>query len=101
MAARNRGGLGLWSDPVPGKTASGTPDAPGNFRAKTLSDYQVELTWNEPKDNGEPITGYQLERSRDGSADSWSRQAAPGPTPPPTPIPRWMPTPGITTASGR
>ena len=79
VAARNRGGLGLWSDPVVmGKTASGTPEAPGNLRATTLSAYDIELTWNEPKDNGEPITGYHLERSRDGSADSWSRQATPG-----------------------
>ena len=47
VAARNSGGLGLWSTPVQGKTASGTPDAPGNFRATTLSDYEIELTWNE------------------------------------------------------
>ena len=78
VAARNRGGLGLWSDPVMGTTAPNAPDAPGNFRATTLSDYEIELTWNEPKDNGEPITGYQLERSRDGSADSWSQRATPG-----------------------
>ena len=78
VAARNRGGLGLWSDPVMGTTAPNVPDAPGNFRATTLSDYEIELTWNEPKDNGEPITGYQLERSRDGSADSWSQRATPG-----------------------
>ena len=78
VAARNRGGLGVWSDPVMGTTAPNVPDAPGNFRATTLSDYEIELTWNEPKDNGEPITGYQLERSRDGSADSWSQRATPG-----------------------
>ena len=78
VAARNRGGLGVWSDPVMGTTAPTAPDAPGNFRATTLSDYEIELTWNEPKDNGEPITGYQLERSRDGSADSWSQRATPG-----------------------
>ena len=77
VAARNSGGLGLWSDPAQGKTASGAPDAP-TLQAKTLSDYEIELTWNEPKDNGEPITGYQLERSRDGSADSWSQLATPG-----------------------
>ena len=73
VAARNRSGLGLWSDPVMGQTVSGVPDAP-TLKAKTLSDYQIELTWNEPKDNGEPITGYHLERSRDGSADSWSQR---------------------------
>ena len=76
-AARNRSGLGLWSDPVMGQSESGTPDAP-TLTAKTLSDYQIELTWNEPKDNGEPITGYQIEYSADGSADSWQALVAPG-----------------------
>ena len=71
VAAQNRSGLGLWSDPVEGQTVSGTPDAP-TLKAKTLSDYQIELTWNEPKDNGQPITGYEIEWSADGSADSWS-----------------------------
>ena len=74
VAARNSSGLGLWSDPIMGQTVSGAPDAP-TLRATTLSDYEIELTWNAPKDNGQPITGYQLERSRDGSADSWSRRA--------------------------
>ena len=69
VAARNSSGLGLWSNPVMGQTVSGTPDAP-TLRAKTLSDYEIELTWNEPKDNGEPITGYEIERSKGGSVDS-------------------------------
>ena len=77
MAARNSSGLGLWSDPVMGQTVSGAPDAP-TLTAKTLSDYQIELTWNEPKDNGEPVTGYQIEWSADGSAGSWQRLASPG-----------------------
>ena len=72
VAAQNRSGLGLWSDPVQGQSAPGAPDAP-TLKAKTLSDYQIELTWNEPKDNGEPITGYEIEYSADGSADSWDR----------------------------
>ena len=72
VAAQNRSGLGLWSDPVEGQTVSGTPDAP-TLKAKTLSDYQIELTWNEPKDNGQPITGYEIGWSADGSADSWDR----------------------------
>ena len=80
VAARNSGGLGLWSDPVQGKTASGTPDAP-TLRAETLSDYEIELTWNEPKDNGEPIAGYRIDYSDDGSADSWNRLAEVGADP--------------------
>ncbi len=72
VAARNSGGLGHWSVPVMGQTVSGVPDAP-TLTAKTLSDYEIELTWNEPKDNGEAISGYQVEWSPDGSAESWSR----------------------------
>ncbi len=71
VAARNSGGLGLWSDPVMGQTVSGVPAAP-TLKAKSLSDYEIELTWNEPKDNGKPITGYRIEWSSDGSANSWN-----------------------------
>ncbi|MCY4579511.1 MAG: fibronectin type III domain-containing protein [Chloroflexi bacterium] len=67
VAARNSGGLGLWSDPVMGQTVSGAPNAP-NLTAKALSDYEIELTWNKPADNGQPITGYQLEWSSDSPA---------------------------------
>ena len=45
VAARNSGGMGLWTDPVMGQTVSGAPDKP-TLQAKTLSDYQIELTWN-------------------------------------------------------
>ncbi len=71
VAARNRSGLGLWSDPVMGQTTSGVPAAP-TLNARSLSDYEIELTWNEPKDNGDPITGYRIEWSSDGSANSWN-----------------------------
>ena len=71
VAARNGSGLGLWSDPVMGQTVPGVPAAP-TLKAKSLSDYEIELTWNEPKDSGEPITGYQIDWSSDGSADSWN-----------------------------
>ncbi len=77
VAARNSGGLGHWSESVMGQTVSGVPDAP-TLTARTLSDYEIELTWNQPKDNGQPITGYQVEFSSDGSAESWSRLSAPG-----------------------
>ena len=72
VAARNRGGLGLWSDPVMGQTVSGAPNAP-NLTAKALSDYEIELTWNKPVDNGQPITGYQLEWSSDSPAVTWEK----------------------------
>ncbi len=72
VAARNGGGLGAWSDAVIGQTVSGVPLAPA-LTARTLSDYAVALTWTEPHDNGQPITGYRVEFSPDGSADSWER----------------------------
>ena len=72
VAARNRGGLGLWSDPVMGQTVSGAPNAP-NLTAKALSDYEIELTWTKPADNGQPITGYQLEWSSDSPAVTWEK----------------------------
>ena len=77
VAARNSGGLGLWSDPARGQTDSGVPNAP-NLNASALSDYQIKLTWNKPADNGEAITGYDLEYSADGSADGWQALAEPG-----------------------
>ncbi len=71
VAARNSSGLGLWSDPAQGQTVSGVPNAP-TLTARTLSNYQIELTWNKPNDNGQPITSYKVEHSDDGSAESWN-----------------------------
>ena len=77
VAARNSSGLGLWSEPLMGQTVSGAPEAP-TLRANALSDYQVELTWNQPRDNGQPIVRYEIEWSDDGSANSWNLLAEPG-----------------------
>ncbi len=77
VAARNSGGLGLWSDPVQGQTVSGVPNAP-TLNASALSDYQIKLTWNKPADNGQPVTGYELEYSADGAAGNWQALATPG-----------------------
>ncbi len=71
VAARNGSGLGPWSYQARGQSEAGVPDAP-TLSAKPLSDYEIDLTWNEPKDNGKEISGYQIEFSEDGSADSWS-----------------------------
>ncbi len=72
VAARNSSGLGLWSNQVMGQTEAGAPDAP-TLRARALSDYEIDLTWNKPRDNGKPVTGYRIEFSDDGSSESWSR----------------------------
>ena len=43
---------------------------PLNLRAKAVSMTQIDLSWSRPKTRGFPITGYQIEGSRDGSL--WS-----------------------------
>ena len=97
VAARNGGGLGHWSDPVMGQSAPGVPGTP-TLKAKSLSDYEIELTWNEPKDNGEPITGYQIDWSSDGSADSWNGLADVSADPTSYVDSSLLPTSGATTA---
>ena len=72
VAARNNSGLGPWSYQARGQSEVGVPDAP-TLQARALSDYEIDLTWNEPRDNGKAITGYRIEFSDDGSAESWSR----------------------------
>ena len=71
VAARNSQGLGAWSDPpVSATTLSGVPGQP-NLTARATDANTIELTWTVPADNGDPITGYEIEWSDDGSANSW------------------------------
>ena len=74
VAARNNRGLSAWSDPpyASATTLSGVPGQPSLTARATASD-TIALTWNEPADNGDPITRYEIEWSEDGSANSWSR----------------------------
>ncbi len=71
LRARNRAGLGEFSLPVSATTLTGVPDAPGLTARATAFD-TVELSWTVPGDNGDPITGYSLEWSPDGTPDSWA-----------------------------
>ncbi len=75
VAARNRSGLGLWSDPVMGQTVLGAPDAPRSLSVqaiKAASGDAVWLTWTAPaRDNGSPIEGYEVEGSLDGIDWTW------------------------------
>ena len=62
---------------------AGTPGAPGNLAAETVSDTEVRLSWTEPAAGaGVHITGYNIEKSTDGgvSWDGSSRTEAPGST---------------------
>ena len=71
LRAQNRAGWSEFSLPASETTLTGVPNAPGlTVRAAAFD--TVELTWTVPGDNGDPITGFQLEWSPDGSPGHWS-----------------------------
>ena len=73
IRALNANGNGQWSQTRSATTDAGGPDAP-TLTAIAAGERQVHLSWNAPPDNGEPITGYRIERSRDGN-EPWERLA--------------------------
>ena len=78
VAARNSRGLSVWSDPpASATTLSGVPGLP-RLTARAADANTIGLTWTVPADNGDPITGYELEWSADGSDNSWSALTNPG-----------------------
>ena len=58
---------------VVGRTKGGVPGPPRSLTAKALGSDTIRLTWGVPDDDSE-IVGYLVERSPDGSENSWSRQ---------------------------
>ena len=49
------------------------PAAPTNLIADPFGKTDINLSWNEPLENGgSPITGYRIEVSRDGKTGSWT-----------------------------
>ena len=49
-------------------TTAGNPDAP-TLTATAIRRDSIQLTWNEPEDNGTTITGYELQSwEADGDA---------------------------------
>ena len=81
VAARNDRGLSAWSDPpyASATTLSGVPGQP-SLTVRATDANTIALTWTVPADNGDPITRYEIEWSADGSANSWSQLASPGPS---------------------
>ncbi len=74
LRARNRAGLGEFSQPTSATTLTGVPAAPGlTVRANGAT--EIRLTWTEPDDRGSSITGYEVQESDDGSA--WSSLSFP------------------------
>ena len=72
VAARNSRGLSAWSDPpyASATTLAGVPGQP-NLTVQATDANTIALTWTAPADNGDPITGYEIEWSADGSVGSW------------------------------
>ena len=79
VAARNSRGLSAWSDPpyASATTLAGVPGQP-SLTVRATDANTIALTWTVPADNGDPITGYEIEWSADGSANSWSPLTSPG-----------------------
>ena len=77
VAARNSVTLGVWSAPVSTTTLSGVPGIP-RLTVRATDANTIALTWTVPADNGDPITGYEIEWSEDGTADSWTALTNPG-----------------------
>ena len=81
VAARNSRGLSAWSNPpyAMATTLSGVPGQP-SLTVRATDANTIALTWTEPADNGDPITGYEIEWSADGSVGSWAALTTPGAT---------------------
>ena len=79
VAARNSRGLSAWSDPpyASATTLAGVPGQP-SLTARDTDANTIALTWTVPADNGDPITGYEIDWSEDGSANSWNPLTNPG-----------------------
>jgi len=61
VRASNRIGFGPWSDLIEIKSGPGAPEAPLQSSLTHRSSHSVSLTWNEPANNGSPISEYRLE----------------------------------------
>ena len=81
VAARNSRGLSAWSDPpyVSATTLAGVPGQP-SLTVRATDANTIALTWTVPADNGDPITGYEIEWSADGSVGNWTALTSPGAT---------------------
>ncbi len=73
VAAINSVGTGAFSTSSSATTPAGKPGAPTNVTG-TAGDGQVTVSWTAPSSNGDPITGYDVEYSTDGTtwSSAWS-----------------------------
>jgi len=79
VAARNSAGMSAWSDPpyAMATTLAGVPGQP-NLTVRATDANTIALTWTVPADNGDPITGYEIQWSADGSVSNWTALTSPG-----------------------
>ncbi len=70
VATVNEAGIGAQSATA-SVTIADSPDAPTGLTAQPVASKNVVLNWNQPNDNGSPITSYSVDRSGDGGA-TWS-----------------------------
>ena len=71
VRAQNSAGWGGWSATVSATTDANVPGPP-NLTARADGSTEIDLSWTEPADNGSTITGYEIERSPSGKANSWT-----------------------------
>ncbi len=70
VRARNSNGASPWSDLAQSVDASTVPDAPTALAATPGGPDRINLSWTAPtNDGGRDISGYQVERSDDGTSD--------------------------------
>ncbi|NXC56464.1 TITIN protein, partial [Aleadryas rufinucha] len=72
--AENRVGAGppCVSKPMTAKDPFSPPDAPNKPDVEDVTSNSMLVKWNEPKDNGSPITGYWIEK-REINSTHWAR----------------------------
>ena len=73
LRARNRSGLGEFSQPVFATTLTRVPTAPG-LTARANGASEIKLSWTKPDDRGSSILRYEVQESDDGN--DWNTLAS-------------------------
>ena len=63
VRAYNRAGSGAWSQPLETISGAGPPDKPRDPKGVVKSETVVNISWDQPINNGAIITGYLLQVS--------------------------------------
>ncbi len=72
VAAINSVGQGAYSNVAAGTTNAAPPSAPRNLRVRASGPKSIDLSWEEPQnDGGAEIAGYRIQR-RAAASDNWA-----------------------------